>query len=85
VLFWNVADLRGKDREFWKELEGWEVICLSETWVEEKGWEGVKGKLSKGYVWEKEWARKEKRKGRAKGGILMGRDKGRVDGGGDEN
>lgn len=48
VAFWNVAGLRNKDMDFWKELEKWDVIVL-ETWVERKGWERIKGKLSKGY------------------------------------
>lgn len=26
VVFWNVAGLRGKDREFWKNLGKWEVV-----------------------------------------------------------
>lgn len=32
----------------------------------------IEEKLSKGYVWEKQWARRERRKGRASGGMLMG-------------
>lgn len=31
VAFWNVAGLRGKDENFWRELSEWEVIVLSET------------------------------------------------------
>lgn len=49
VIFWNVARLRNKDRDFWKELEYWDVIVLSETWVDEIGWERIRGNLSKGY------------------------------------
>jgi len=44
----------------------------TETWVEEKGWEKVKGKLSNDYRWEMQWARRESKKGRAIGGMLMG-------------
>ena len=38
VAFWNVAGVRGKDGEFWKGLEKWDVMVLSETWVEEKAY-----------------------------------------------
>lgn len=31
VAFWNVAGLRNKDRDFWKRLENWDIIVLSET------------------------------------------------------
>lgn len=31
VAFWNVASLKGKDENFWKELEKWDVVVLSET------------------------------------------------------
>jgi len=37
-----------------------------------KGWGGIKGKLPKGYVWGAQWARRESKKGRAKGGMVMG-------------
>jgi len=36
VMFWNVIELKNKDKEFWKGLENWEVLILAETWVEEK-------------------------------------------------
>ncbi|EZA51889.1 hypothetical protein X777_09582 [Ooceraea biroi] len=48
IGFWNVAGLAGKDEEFWREIGKWEVIILIETWVEEKGWEGVKRKTGEG-------------------------------------
>jgi len=67
-----VAGLRNKDKDFWKRLSKWEVIVLTETWMKEKGWEGIKRKLPKGYMWGTKWARRECRKGRAKGGMVMG-------------
>jgi len=45
---------------------------MTQTWIEKKGWEGIKGKLPKGYVWGSQWARRESKKGRAKGGVIMG-------------
>lgn len=32
-----VAGLVNKDKEFWNELRDWNVITLTETWVEKKG------------------------------------------------
>ncbi|XP_066590796.1 golgin subfamily A member 6-like protein 25 [Prorops nasuta] len=45
---------------------------MVETWMEEKGWKGVSKRVPRGYRWWKQWAKKEERKGRAKGGILIG-------------
>jgi len=36
IVFWNVAGLYNKDENFWKKLGDWEVVVLSETWIEEK-------------------------------------------------
>lgn len=71
VVFWNVARLRGKDREFWRSLGKWEVVILMETWLEEKGWEKWKNWLPKGFKWGVQHARRKNRKGRAIGGMLM--------------
>lgn len=61
-----------KDENFWKELREWDVVVLSETWMDEKRWEKVKGKLEGGFEWEVQLARRKSKKGRAMGGILMG-------------
>jgi len=45
---------------------------MMETWVERKGWERVKNKLPKGYRWGVQWATRSGRRGRAKGGMIMG-------------
>lgn len=50
VAFWNVVDLKNKDREFWRGLGDWDV--LSETWGDKKGREQVRQKMPKEYVWE---------------------------------
>lgn len=46
-MFWNVADLGNKD--FWVGLKGWDIIILSETWADKKGWAKVTGYLPRGY------------------------------------
>ncbi|TGZ54682.1 hypothetical protein DBV15_12603 [Temnothorax longispinosus] len=72
VIFWNVAGLKKKDREFWEYIEGFDIIGLCETWVEEKEWEKIKKNMSKKFVWKCQFAIREKGKGRAKGGIMTG-------------
>lgn len=71
IGFWNVAGLRNKDEDFWAGLRKWEVIVLLETWMNEKGWRGIKRKLPRGYVWGLQWTEKNK-KGKAMGGMVMG-------------
>ena len=40
--------------------------------MEEKKWKAIRGKLSKGYIWETQWAKRRNSKGRAAGGLLLG-------------
>ena len=66
-----MAGLRRKDGDFWKGLEEWDVFVLSETWQEEREWEWLERKLPRGFVWERQWAKRDNKKGRARGGRLM--------------
>lgn len=52
-----------KDKEFWRKLNEWQVILLMETWVDEKGWEKVKEKLSRGFDWRMQAAIRKNKKG----------------------
>jgi len=45
LLFWNVAGIVNKDKEFWRFIEGFDFVSLCETWVEEKDWESLKNKI----------------------------------------
>lgn len=47
-------------------------MMLMETWVDEKGWKKIRARLPKGYRWEKQWAGRKNKKGRAMGGIIVG-------------
>lgn len=69
-----MAELRNEDKNFWEGLKEWDVVILSETWVDKGGWERIKDRLPKG--WEAQWASRYKRKGRAKGGMVIGVIKG---------
>lgn len=66
-----MAGLRRKDRDFWNGLEEWDVVVMSEMWVEEARWGYVERRLPRGYIWERQWARREKKKGRAIGGMRV--------------
>ena len=72
IAFWNVAGLGNKDREFWKGINDWDVVVMMETWVEDKGWERIKGKMTKGYRWWGQMASRKNKKGRAMGGMVIG-------------
>jgi len=76
LVFWNVAGIKSKDRNFWDYLEKFDVIGLYETWIEERQWGSLKLRLSKRFVWKCQYAVRAKRKGRAKGGIITGVRKG---------
>lgn len=40
------------------------MVVLVETWLDKKGWEKVKGKIPKRYVWGMQGVKKVSRKGR---------------------
>ncbi|EFN89388.1 hypothetical protein EAI_16183 [Harpegnathos saltator] len=42
VMFWNVARLWNKDKEFWGRIKEWDVVMMMETWVDEKEWEKLR-------------------------------------------
>lgn len=44
VVFWNVVGLR--NGEFWNGLRDWDMITLTETWIEKKEWSRIKDRLS---------------------------------------
>ena len=77
-LFWNVAGLSNKDEDFWKFVKNFDFVSLCETWVDEKGWNRLKNKLPDTHEWRSSFAKKEKekRRGRFKGGFVIGRSKG---------
>lgn len=69
LLFWNVAGIGNKDKEFWRHIRTYDFISLSETWMEKKGWEKIKGRLSDTHKWACSYAIKKSKKGRARGGL----------------
>ncbi|KYM98796.1 hypothetical protein ALC62_10485 [Cyphomyrmex costatus] len=72
MLFWNCAGIENKDSEFWKYVNSFDYISLCETWIEERGWNRLKNNLPGSHVWDCSFAKKEGKRGRAKGGFLIG-------------
>lgn len=57
-----MAGLQNKDREFWRGFDRWDMMMLSETWVEKKNWEKVRDRLQERYEWRMKGARRKNRK-----------------------
>lgn len=68
-----MAGIENKDKDFWRGLGKWDIIALSQTWMGEvgEGWKKIRRRLPGGYMWEAQFARRN-RKGRAMGGMIMG-------------
>ena len=72
IMFWNAAGIVNKNRSFWELLKGYDVLLISESWIGENDVVKIDGRLNKNYNWKIIFAEKVMRKGRAKGGILIG-------------
>lgn len=42
IGFLNVAGMENKDKDFWEKLKIWDMLFLSETWLQKKVGEGKK-------------------------------------------
>lgn len=72
MCFWNIAGITNKDEETWGYLSKFEIIRLTETWIEEDKWDRIKDMLPKNLEWKCRPARRENRKGNIKGEIITG-------------
>lgn len=71
IMFWNVAGMNEVDRA--RELmEENDIVILVETWVTEEKTKAAQRNLSEKFEWKAKSAKKEKQRGRAKGGQLIG-------------
>ena len=61
ILEYSRHEEQGEDA--WKYLEGFDILDLTETWIE-KDWEKMRKKLPNKFRWECIPAAKEKKKGR---------------------
>ncbi|XP_046737548.1 golgin subfamily A member 6-like protein 22 [Diprion similis] len=64
--------IREKDEDFWEYLEEFDIIGLTETWLEEKEWTSWEKRLPKTWKWRCQGADRQEKKGRARGGIITG-------------
>ncbi|XP_070162472.1 golgin subfamily A member 6-like protein 22 [Polyergus mexicanus] len=62
--------ITNKCEETWEYLEEFDIIGLTETWVEEGTWKKISNRLSNKYEWKCIPATRENIKGRARGGII---------------
>lgn len=53
----------------WEYLNGFDILRLTETWIDKEEWKKIKNKVSNKFNWNCTTARKENKKGRARGGI----------------
>jgi len=73
MIFWNVAGVISEDEEFWEFVKEYDFVSLEETWMDGKSWEKLREWLPNSHEWKMMEARKKRRKGRAKGGMLLGK------------
>lgn len=71
IISWNIAGI-GKIGEVWDFLTGFDVILLQETWMEPKNEKKLMDRLDNKFIWKTKAAQRLNKKGRAKGGILVG-------------
>lgn len=54
----------------------WNIVVMSETWLERGEWERLRGRMPKEFRWEVQLANRKSKKERVIGGMLMGIRKG---------
>lgn len=75
ICFWNIAGIINKCDETWEYLDNFDIIGLTETWIEEEEWKKIKDKMSNKFNWICTPARKENTKGRGRGGLSQLQEK----------
>lgn len=51
LIFWNISGATNKDKEFWKYIKDFDFVSLSETWLDENGWNKINNRLSKTHIY----------------------------------
>ena len=70
MAFWNVAGLEKMDQDGINFMKQHEIIALEETWMGQKNEKKIQ-KVFKEYEFKHATAEKDKKKGRAREGILL--------------
>lgn len=71
IAFSNVAGLGNKDGDFWKGIKNWDVVVMAETWMEKRGCDRIKERMTRGFRWEVQLVSRRSKKGRAIGGMAI--------------
>lgn len=58
--------------KFWDYIRELDIVNLSVTWIEEKGWRKIVPLLPREFHWEAQFAIRDKKKRRGTGGLLRG-------------
>lgn len=61
ICFWNIAGIINKCDETWEYLNNFDILGLTEIWIEEKEWKKIKDKMSNKFNWICTPAKKEGR------------------------
>lgn len=61
-----MVGLTNKEKDFWEEIKKWNIVLMSETWMDEKVWDKCRECVPRGYRWELQAAKKKSRKERAR-------------------
>lgn len=75
ISVWNIAGVRRQDIGTWEFIKDFDFVSLCETWVMESEWRRMKNIMPVSHEWECIFAKREKKKGRAKGGFILGKRK----------
>lgn len=65
-----MARLEDKCEETWEYLESFDILGLTETWMDEGAWNRIKSKIKRRFIWNYIPAVRKNKKGRTKGEIL---------------
>ena len=52
LIFWNVAGLTNKDKDFWDYINETDFVSLAVTWVEEREEKLLKKHLNRNFIWK---------------------------------
>ena len=72
VIYWNVQGLKSTVEESRQYLNSFDIVLLSETWIEEKNFAKSQKQLPSGFKWIWTTATRDKHRGRPAGGLLVG-------------
>jgi len=71
IVSWNIRGAKSKQNDFWTYLNKFDIICISETWMESVDNRNLIN-FNANYRWIHKLAERKEKKGRASGGISVG-------------